>query len=445
MRAIIGWLALAGVILAAGAPPAAAQGRRISLIRDAEIESTIRIYATPIFNAAGLDNDAVRIHLVNDRALNAFVAGGQRLFVHTGLLMRAESPAQIIGVIAHEAGHIAGAHLVRLQDALRNATTKSIIALVLGTAAALATGDGRVFGAVTAGGQAIAIKDLLRYSRVQESAADQAALRFLDRSGQSSRGLLEFLRLLQSQEAILAGRRGPYLSSHPLTSERVSVIANHVALSRYSDVPTPRTLALRHARMRAKLIGFLQPFAQVERIYPPTDTSVFARYARAIGLFRRADLEPALVLIDGLINEAPDDPYFHELKGQMLFENGRIADALPSYRRAVALAPDEALLRVSLAQAAIELNDPALLADARDQLRTALRFERALGEGWRLLVVAEGRLGATGEMALAQAEYAVLRGDKSAARAHAARAERLLPHGSPGWRRAQDITHQLTR
>ncbi|MGE0254156.1 MAG: M48 family metalloprotease [Alphaproteobacteria bacterium] len=445
MRSLIVGLSFTGLILASLSGPAAGQGRAPSLVRDAEIERIIRDYATPIFASAGLEPDAVRIHLVNDPALNAFVAGGQRLFVHTGLLLRAETPNQVIGVIAHEAGHIAGGHLARLQDELRNAEAKSIIAFVLGTAAAVATGDSRAAGAVVVGGQDIAIKDLLRYTRQQESAADQAGMRFLDRSGQSSRGLLEFFRILQTNEA-LSGRGGnPYLMTHPLTSDRITTVTNHVALSRWSDAPPTPGLQARHDRMRAKIAGFLASFDDAMRLFPETNKSLPARYAQAIAWYRLPDLKRALPLVDGLIAEEPDNPWFHELRGQMLFENGRVAESLPSSQRAVDLAPDEALLRIGLAKAQIETGDESLLESAKRNLLTAQTTEGDVPELWRLLAVVHGRLGETGLTALAQAEYAMRRGERSLARNHAKRAEELLPVGSPGALRAQDLSRQLER
>ncbi len=424
---------------------AAAQGRDISFIRDAEIESTIRAYATPIFTAAGLDAANVRIHLVSDGAINAFVAGGQQLFINTGLLARATRPGQVIGVIAHEAGHITGGHLARLQDELRNATAKSIVAFVLAAAAGIATGNADAATAVIVGGQQVAVQGFLRYSRGQESAADAAALTLLDRTGQSARGMVEFFDILEREQLISFGRGTAYSGTHPLTSARRATVVNHLALSRYANVPESPDLLRRHARMVAKLVGFLAPHGKVLEIYPDSDGSVAGRYARAISFFRRGDLQPALALINSLIDEQPADPYFLELKGQMLFENGRTAEALGPYEASVGLAPNEPLLLVDLARIQLEMNDAALLAAAKANLEQALRLEPRLGSGWRQLAIANGRLGEIGQMALAQAELSALIGDRPTAKAQAERAERELPLGSPGWLRAQDLQQQLSR
>lgn len=439
MIKLIRFLVVTVLFGALQAMPAAGQ----SLIRDAEIENTIRAYATPIFSAAGLDPGAVRIHLIADDELNAFVAGGQRLFLYTGLLIEAENPGEVIGVIAHEAGHIAGGHLARVQEELRNAQIKSILSFVLGAVAGVATGDGRVAGAVTATGQGEALGGLLRYSRTQESAADAAGMKYLDSTGQSSQGMYDFLNRLENRMFLSGVRVSPYLSTHPLTTERIDAVANHLALSRYSGVPANPKFVTAHKMMRAKLIGFTRPLTEVLRHYPDNDSSVPARYAQAIAWYRQPDLMRATVLIDGLIAEQPDNPYFYELKGQMLLESGRVAQSLPPYQRAVALAPDEPLLETALAKAQIESGDPALIVPARGNLESAVQKEPGLGEAWRLLTIAYSRLEKPGKTALAQAEYSMILGERNQAKALAERAMGILPRGSPGWLRAQDIATQI--
>jgi predicted Zn-dependent protease len=427
-----------GALLAA---PAAGQG----LIRDAEIENTIRTYATPIFRAAGLEPENIRIHLIGDDELNAFVAGGQQLFIYTGLLIAAKEPGEVIGVIAHESGHIAGGHLARIQEELRNAQLKSILAVVLGAVAGVASGDGRVAGGIAAAGQGEAAGSLFKYSRTQESAADAAGMKYLDATGQSSRGMYDFLKLLEGQMFRSGVRISPYLSTHPLTTERIDTVANHLALSRYADALQDPKLVEAHNRMRAKLIAFTRPMGVVLQRYPESDTSIAARYARAIGWYRVPDLPKATALIDALIADEPNNPYFHELKGQMLIESGRVAESLKPYEKSVALAPEEPLLEVALAKAQLETNDPALTDPARIHLEAALQREAGMGDAWRLLTVAYSRLGKDGETALAQAEYALIRGEKSQAKVLAERAMSVLPTGSAGWLRAQDIATQITR
>jgi len=424
------------------AAPASAQRQAPSLIRDTEIENTIRAYGAPLFNAAGLSPQSVHIFLVHDRALNAFVAGGQNLFINTGLIMRAEHPGQIIGVIAHETGHISGGHLARTQDALRNASATSILALVLGAAAAVASGSPDAGVAVMQGGQQIAERNLLSYSRTQEAAADQAGLAFLERTGQSARGLLEFMEVLSHEELLVTARQSPYIRSHPLTRERMDAIREFLARSRHADAAIPDEFKIMHRRMKAKLHGFMDPPTQTLNRYKAEDRSVEARYARATAYYRVPDLANALPLIDGLIAEMPNDAYFHELKGQMLFENGRVTEALQPYETSVRLMPDAPLLRVGLAQVQLELNDKALHAPAFAHLGEAVRVDPDNPLAWRLLAVAHGREGRLGEVALALAEQAVVQNRMRDARQQAERALKLLQQDSPSWLRAQDIKSQ---
>ncbi len=415
-----------------------AEAARISLIRDAEIEDTIATYAAPLFTAAGLDGKAVRIHLVNDSRLNAFVAGGLNLFLNTGLLLAAEGPGQIVGVIAHETGHIAGGHLARTEEALRGASALAILSYVLGAAIA-AAGSGSGAGAVLMGGRGLATQTMLNYTRAQERAADQFAVTVLDRTHQSAKGLLRFLEILSNQEALLSLNQDPYLRTHPLTQERITFIRHHVAESPYSENRPPAEWVVRFKRMQAKLFGFLKPAERVFARYPESDQSVAARYARAIAEFRRADLDRALAEIDSLIAEFPNDPYFHELKGQMLFENGRVSEAVAPYRRAVALAPDSGLIRTGLAQALIESGDKAVLDEAAKILEQAVRVDPDTPRAWRLLAVAYGRDGKTGASALASAEFNYRVGRYRDAVRFAKSALKALPAGSPGALRAEDI------
>ncbi|MFQ5765285.1 MAG: M48 family metalloprotease, partial [Rhodospirillales bacterium] len=364
---------LVAAVILTGAVPARAQ--KIPLIRDAEIENTIRQYAAPVFRAAKLDSSAVRIYLVRDNSLNAFVGGGQRLFINTGLLIRSTSAEQIIGVIAHETGHISGGHLARIHEALAHSTAATILSVILG-GAAIGAGRGDVGTAIIAGGRNVATRNLLNYTRTQESAADQAALKFLDSAGISAKGFLEFMEILSEQELILPERQDPYVRTHPMAQERVATIAAHVAKSPYADKSLPPEFDVMHRRMRAKLYGYLHPLGRTLRVYKESDDSVESRYARAIGYYLKPDLEKAVSLIDGLIAESPRDPYFWELKGQMLFENGDAKGALTPYETAVGLLPDEGLIRSELARVQLELHDPALLDPAIENLRVALGQNR---------------------------------------------------------------------
>jgi predicted Zn-dependent protease len=433
-------LLLAGALAAIGpwaVAPAHAQ-QRISFIRDAEVEATIRAYATPLFATAGLDPASIRVHLVNDPSLNAFVANGLNMFINTGLLIRSEHAGQVIGVMAHETGHITGGHLARLRDGLAGATTEAILAMVLGAAAAVATGRPDAGAAIIMGGTQMAERGLLRYSREMERSADQAGVNLLERSQQSARGLMEFLDILADQELMSVGRQDPYVRTHPISRERVEFVRHFLTTSRYSDTPIKPEFAERHRLMRAKLQGFIDP-GRALQTYKEDDKSFEARYARAIAYSRRPDYARALPLMDELIAERPDDGYLYELKGQMVFESGKAKEALPLYERAVALLPDEPLIRIDLARVQLESESPESMRAAIANLEAARRIERDNTELWRLMAVAYGRDGQIGMAALAQAERAMLQSRLPEARAFSERAERSLPSGSPGWLRAQDI------
>jgi predicted Zn-dependent protease len=429
---------MAGSLMFGTAAPALAQSKAPRLIRDAEIENTIRAYATPLFRAAGLNASDIHIYLINDSSLNAFVAGGQNLFLHTGLLMRSQNANQVIGVIAHETGHIAGGHLARFQGQMKNASIVAILAMIVGAGAA-AVGGGELGAGIITGGQALATGKILGYSRAQEAAADQAGLSFLDATQQSAQGLSDFFRILEGQEYLNVGRQDPYMQTHPLTRERIETVENHIKSSPYSTRPEPADFEEMHTRMIAKLTGFLSaPSATLAR-YKEDDTSVAARYARAIAYYRIPDLPHALPLIDGLIAQEPDNAYFYELKGQMLFENGRIAEAIPPYEKSVSLSPNDAPLRVGLARALIERNDPKLNKEAIIHLQRATQREPLDGFAWSQLAIAYGRDGQLGMSSLAQAEAALARNNKREAWIQANRAQKQFEKGSRGWLRSQDI------
>ena len=418
---------------------ASLSAERITIIRDTEIENTIRAYTAPLFEVAGLDGAFVRIHLIKDRRLNAFVAGGQQIFLHTGLLRRAENAGQVIGVLSHEIGHIAGGHLARLDDRLKNASAQSIVALVLAIPAAVVAGDAQVAAAVLSGGTALAQNSLLQYTRTMESSADQAALSYLDRSQLSAQGMLEFLELLLNQETLYSSGSNPYLSTHPITRERVDFVRNHLKSSKLSGKPLPPLLNNMHRRMRGKLNGFIDPPEQTLAAYPANSPDIEAKYARAIALMRQNGIEEALAIANGLLVQSSKDPFFLELKGDILRNAGRVRESIAPYQAAVSIAPWAALIRINLAQVQLELNDDNLTVDALNNVNEALRYEPDLVQAWHLAAIAHGRRQDFGNLALALAEQSILQGRKSDTRRHVKQAIKFFPEGSPGWQRAQDI------
>jgi len=425
------------------------------IIRDAETEALIRDYAKPIFRAAGLGSQNIKIHIVNDRNFNAFVVDGHNMFMHAGTLMTAETPNQVIGVIAHETGHITGGHLARLRSQVSKAKSASMMLQILGLAA---MAGGAIAGVPNAGslglgaamgGQDAVLRSLLAYRQTEESSADQAGMTFLNATKQSGRGMLETFEVLANK---LRGIQGinPYLMTHPLPQIRISQLRALVESSPYFANIDPQELQFRHDLIRAKLSGFLdKPEIALNR-YPPSDTSLPAVYARAIATYRESGVKQAMPLFDQLIAAQPNWPYFYETKGQFLFESGRGAEAIAPLRKAIELAPHEALIQVMLAQALLGTNDNRYLDEAIRNLRQALIREQASAMGYRQLAAAYARKAdlakASGakrnfmaQASLASAEAYFYEGRLSLAKQQAKRAKKGLTDGTPNWIRADDI------
>jgi predicted Zn-dependent protease len=436
--------------LLAGSGPAPAQprpdGKGLPIIRDAEIEELLREYTAPILRVAGLAKQNVQIVVINARAFNAFVADGRRIFVNVGAILDSKTPNQLIGVFAHETGHLAGGHLIRMRQELANAQTMAVIALLAGVGAMVAGAQagagsslGQVGPAALMGSQSMIQRSLLSYQRAQEEQADRAGVKFLSATGQSARGMYETFSRIADQSMFLARSVDPYLQTHPMPAERVRALEVIARTSPYWDRADPPALQLRHDMMRAKISAFIEPAQTVANRYPLRDTSLPARYARAIAAYRYADLRTALPQIDALIHEQPNNPYFHELKGQALIESGRAAEAIAPLRRAVAIAPKADLIRVMLAQALTAVNNARSTDEAIALLRGVLIHDPDLADGYRHLAMAYGRKGDIPHADLASAQAAFASGEYRTARQLAERAKRSFPTGSPGWVRADDI------
>ncbi|MDI9408864.1 MAG: M48 family metalloprotease [Candidatus Pacebacteria bacterium] len=420
------------------APIAHAEG--MGVLRDTEIEEDIRILATPIWQAAGLDPKAVKIILVNDGTVNAFVAAGQNLFLNSGLILRAETVGQLIGVIAHETGHMSGGHLLRRGSAESAATFTSFLGILLGGVAAIATKNSSAIVAGATAGPSLGQRKFLSFSRGIEASADNAGLGFLEKSQESAEGFLQFMEILQSMESTGGNTADPYLLTHPLSNERISLVRNFVANSRYSKNPYSPAQIQAFARMKGKLSGFLYPPAVTLRNYPEDRKDIESRYARAVALLRIPDLDRGILAVDSLLKDYPKDPYFWELKGQMLFLNGRVADALPAYINAVSFKPDAALIKIDMARVMLETGDEQYLEGAIEQLQQASIIEPTMPGLWYNLGIAYGRKGDIGRAESSLAVAAKLERRYADAAYHAEKALKLLPKGSdPARQRAQDI------
>ena len=433
------WLVRLLMILAASftamVQPAAAQ----SILRDAETEQLLNDISRPLIEAAGLQPGNVRIVLLYDRTINAGVAGGQIVYINSGLITSAENANEVQGVIAHELGHITGGHIIRLQEGVQQATGIMLLSLVLSGLAMAAGGSEAAMGILAAGQQA-AMGRFLAFSRVQENSADQAGATYLTRAGISGRGSLAFFRRLQNLEFRLnIPQDNGYARTHPLNQERISRLENTYQNDPAWDRPTDPALEARFQRVRAKLAGYVDDARQVLNRYPERDRSVPARYARAYAYHRTAHPERALAEAESLLQEAPSDPYFLELHGQILLESGRPNDALVSLRRAAAGAPDQPLIAALFGHALIATEDPANFEEAERVLRVAVQRDNSNPFAWYQLGIVYDREGDQPRAALATAERYSLTGQPQLALPNAEQAMMGLPVGTPDWLRAQDI------
>jgi predicted Zn-dependent protease len=444
-------LVAAGAVLLAQAQLSAhAQvgGKGLPVIRDAEIEELLRDYTRPILRAAGLAKQNIEVVIINERAFNAFVADGRRIFINLGALYESTTPNQIIGVLAHETGHIAGGHLARMREQLATAQTAAIIAMLLagaGVAAGAASGRGSVAGeaapGLLMGPQEIIRRTLLSYARSQEESADRAAVNFLNATGQSSRGMLETFQRFADQGLFLSRQVDPYLMSHPMARERISQLETIAKQSPYFERTDPPALQARHEMMRAKLVGFVDRPEMVLRRYPSSNNSLPARYARAISAYRYGSVRDSTAQIDALIAEQPNNPYFHELKGQALLESGKAREANAPLRRAVQISNGAPLIRMMLGQALVQAGDPQFAEEAIRELLVALQREPNASLGLRELAVAYSRKGDQANAALAAAQAAFNDGDFRTARQLATRARSGFSQGTPGWLKSDDIVN----
>ncbi|MEX6724206.1 M48 family metalloprotease [Parapedomonas caeni] len=429
------WLATLLALLVLASLPARAQ----SLLRDAETERFLHDVSRPIFEAAGLKPRAVDFYLVGDPSINAFVTGGQNIFVHSGLILAADNVDQLVGVIAHETGHITGGHLVRFDDGIKGARNISILSMLAGVAAMVA-GAGDAGVAILSAGQSAAQGNFLAYSRVQEAAADQAGADFLDRAGISGEGYLGFFRKLQEQEFRYGYTMDAYARSHPLTGDRIAKLEERVKASPVYAKPADPALQERFLRIKAKLAGYVNDPGLTFQQYPPSDTSPAARLARTYAYHKQANREKAVAEIDALLAVYPDDPYVLEIKAQVLMESGDVINAIPTLRRAVALAPAEPLIATTLGHALVASENAADLPEAIAILRRVIALDDENPFAWYQLGMAYSRSGDEPRAALATAErLSMSQGNARDIAQSAQVAMRGLPQGTPDWIRAQDL------
>ncbi|TPI24768.1 M48 family metallopeptidase [Mesorhizobium sp. B3-2-1] len=436
-------ISLAAAVAVAGSATAFAQG--VPVVRDAEIEALVRDYARPIFRAAGLANDGIDIVLVNDSSFNAFVTG-RRLFINTGALMTAETPNEIIGVIAHEAGHIAGGHQQKLREQLERAKTMAIIATLLGAGAMVAgatTNSRGLAGAgmgVAAGGGEMAQRSILAYQRTEEITADRSAITYLNATGQSGMGMLKTFHRFQTALSLSGAQVDPYRISHPMPQDRIANLEVLVKQSPNVDTLDPPTLQQRHDMMRVKIAVYMEGQAAAARLMQKMRGSMAALYGDAQSTYLYGNLASALAKTNALIKAQPKNAYFQELRGDILMKANKPGDAADAYSKAVSLDPARSgLLPVSLGQALMAVGTPDSLKKAVVQINNGLGRDKENSTGYRYLAQAYGELGDIPGAELATAEGHFYSGDYKDAKIFAMRAQQQMKRGEPRWIRAQDI------
>jgi predicted Zn-dependent protease len=437
---------LYGLSLCLASSAAVAQG--IPLVRDAETENLLKDYSRPIFRAAGLGSH-ITMRIVKHESFNAFVVDGLNVFINTGTLLQAKTPNEVIGVIAHETGHITGGHLAALRTRIARDQTKALLLMVLGIgamAASAASGGGSDAGSAGMGvgmlGQEMLMRSLLSERRSQESAADQAGMRYLEVTQQSGRGMLETFEGFAQQEYVSSTYQDQFVRSHPVAAERIARLRELVAKSRYADKKDPTDLQLRHDLVRAKISGYLESTQTVFNRYPAKDTSLSARYARAIARNCSGRCDQAIGEVEALIREHPGNPYFWEVKGSFHYQSGKHREAIAPLRKALQLVGgNEPLMQVQLAQALLGIEDRSVLEESIGLLKRAAAADPSHATAYNLLGTA---LVKKGDAYLPQAEIAVAQGhfaqgNVKEAQIFAKRAVTKLPPGSPDWLRADDI------
>ena len=429
------FLMLLALSFAALAQPAAAQ----SMLRDAETEALFRDISRPIIAAAGLRPENVQIVLLNDKSINAFVAGGQIVYVHSGLVMAADNANEVQGVIAHELGHITGGHIIRAGEGSRTAMGIVLLSLLLG-AAAMAAGGGEAGAGIMAAGQQAAMGKFLAFTRTQESSADAAGAKYLTEAGVSGKGSLSFFKKLQNLEFRYAvPQEDSYARTHPLSGERVAALEQVYKTASSWNAATDPALEARFQRVKAKLSGFVDDPRQTLVRYPESNKSVPARYARAYAWHKSAYPEKASAEVDALLKAEPRDPYFLELKGQILLESGKPREALASLRQAVAAAPEQPLISALLGHALIATEDKNNFVEAKQVLKSAIGRDNSNPFAWYQLGIVYDREGDHARAALATAERYNLEGNRMMALTSARTALGGIKSGTADCLRAQDI------
>ena len=412
-----------------------------SILRDAESEALLADMSRDLIKAANLQPNNVRIVLINDQSINAFVAGGQAVYLHSGLIDAASSANEVQGVIAHELGHVTGGHVPLGDRMAKGATGITILSLLLG-AAAMAAGSADAGMGLMQMGQRAALGNFLAFSRAQEATTDAAGVKYLSGAGVSGRGMLDFFKKLQQQEYRWGLKRGgeqSYVMSHPMSGDRIATLTADLQADPAWSKPSDPALEERFRRMQAKLRGYVSDPKDTLRRYPETDTTVPARYARAYAYHKSGYPQQAAGEAAALVKAEPHNPYFLELEGQILLESGKPKEAIAPLREATEKTNYQPLIATTFGRALLAVEDPALLPEAEKVLRQSVVRDRENPFAWYQLGMVYERKGDSARAALATAERSSMIGDMGRALPSAQAAMAGLPQGSPDWIRAQDI------
>lgn len=410
--------------------------RAQSILRDAESEYALRELAKPLFAAAGLNAGSVRILLIEDRKMNAFVADGQHIFITTGLLLKLGRAEELQAVLAHEIAHITNGHITRRAANAQSMRTAAGLGLILAAATAAAgAGDGAV--GVLLGTQGSAQRVFLSHSRAEEASADQSGIRYMATAGIDPSAAGDVLELFRGQEALNIGRQDPYARSHPLSRDRIRAIDGFVAAYQGNTREDPAA-DYWFALVKGKLGAYLQNPSQTIRAVR-NDTSTLGVMRRAVAYHRMPKPAEAIAAATSLVNAKPNDPYARELLGWILLENRRPAEAITAYRQAVRMARSEPLIMAGLGRALVAEGSQGSVREALTVLERARSRDPHNPSALRDLATAYAKTGQNGMASVVSAERFALIGRLRDAGVHAQRAADLLPRGTPGWIRAQDI------
>lgn len=415
-----------------------------SLIRDAEIEDVLKSYIEPLFKAAKLNTNNLQLFIIHSNTVNAFAMAGSKIGVHTAFLLKAKSASQLIGVFAHETAHIADNHIIRGIDAFEKSLLQGLIGTISGLGAVFA-GRPDAGMAILLGSQELAKSNFLKFSRTQEGSADQGAARILDSLGYSSQGIFEFLQILRNNDLLAEQYIDPYAITHPLTSERIDFFQTHLSRSPHANAQLPKEFEENFQRIQVKLAAFTLSPAKTFAAFKPTDSSLLARYGRSIAYLQNSQIDEALSQVNSLLRDYPQDAFFWDLKGQILFESGKIREAACAYERAVELRPDIPLLRTSFAHALLESGDQSQLDKVHGELLRAKTEESDNPLIYRLLAVYYGKKGEVGLAALSLAEMSLEIGDLKIAEEQAKRSIQLLKSKPTDLSRAKEVLQEVKR